>query len=142
MSVNSLNSLFNTDAVENALKDIDATRLSMDLQAPTDAPDDEAIALLRLAAIAAITNLLGNEPLDTWLRQRSQTTPDNEMEALSVFARWNGYFNALIVSGTKPDIDDLLYFTIAGLLARRPNEVRDALRCPIFGEWIKVSTIL
>src|SRR5208282_321024 len=50
--------------------------------------------------------------------------------ALSAFSKWDGYVNAALDSFQNPALDELLFFSCVGLLARRPIEVRSLLRRP------------
>ncbi|MCT7973659.1 DEAD/DEAH box helicase [Laspinema olomoucense] len=136
MTVDSLNSLYNTERIMEIIRDLDTAKLAKELEAPVDANIESASSTLRVAAIAAITDLAGDESLDSWLRQRGASTDDIEERAKQVFVQWNSYLNALVEVDQYPDIDDLTLFSFAGLLARRPNEVRDFLRRPTPRRWL------
>lgn len=137
MTVESLNSLYNTERIMEIIRDLDTAKLAKELQAPVDTNIESASSTLRVAAIAAITDLAGDESLDFWLRrQRGASTEEIEDRAKDVFVQWNSYLDALVEVDQYPDIDDLTLFSFAGLLARRPNEVRDFLRRPTPRRWL------
>lgn len=137
MTVDSLNSLYDTERIKELIRDLDVVKLAKELEEPVNANIESASSTLRVAAIAAISDLAGNESLDFWLRQRVASTDETEERAKHVFAQWNSYLDALAEAGKYPDIDDLTLFSFAGLLARRPNEVRDFLRRPTPRRWLE-----
>jgi helicase len=137
MSANSLSSLFETEEVRDLIRQADTDSLALELELSAKFVEDEekTIPPLRLAAIASITSLLSNTSLDAWLREREQTNLESDNNILTVFVNWNSYISYLITSSLTPDIDDLIYFATSGLLAKRPNEVRDLLRIKKTDKW-------
>jgi len=135
MTVESLNSLYNTESIMEIIRDLDTAKLAKELEASVDANIESASSTLRVAAIAAITDLAGDDSLDFWLR-RDASTEEIEDRAKDVFVQWNSYLDTLVEVDQYPDIDDLTLFSFAGLLARRSNEVRDFLRRPIPRKWL------
>lgn len=132
-----LMSLYETAAITEILRSLDASKLAKELEAPFEEDAESASSALRIAAIAAVTDLVGEESLDSWLRQQGvPEATSNEESAKYLFGQWDGYLNALSEADELPDIDDLMLFSLSGLLARRAHEVRDFLRRPIPRGWL------
>jgi len=137
MTVDLLHSLYDTERIREIIRDLDAAKLAKDLEASVDVKVESVPAALRVAAIAAITDLAGDESLDFWLRRQPGTVTEGiEERAKQVFIQWNSYLDSLVEVDQYPDIDDLTLFSFSGLLARRPNEVRDFLRRPTPRKWL------
>lgn len=131
-----LDILFDAQEVSELLRDIDSAQLGRDFNVPDSVDSESALPLVRLAAIASFAKFFFDFRIDTWLRQGESFNEERETEARNIFKRWNGYFGVLMEADLFPDIDDLLFFAAIGLVARRPNEVRDFLRRPLPRKWL------
>lgn len=126
-----LNVLHDTDDVHRLLRRVETARLARDLGVSEKAADERsAIPELRLAATAALAEVLADAQVDDLLRQLA-AEPDAIAVPLQVkdaFQKWTGYLYALLDVGNAPSVDDLFLFATAGLFARQPTEVRALLR--------------
>jgi helicase len=138
MTASLLSSLYDSNEIREITRDINAAKLARELDAPVEIDAESASSSLRVAAIAAVTDLIGDENLDSWLRQQDLFLQQKVENAKYVFLQWDSYFNALIEVNQLPDLDDLILFSFVGLLADRPNEVRDFLRRSIARRWLNV----
>lgn len=127
MIADSLDDLFGPETVKALIREVDAVRLARDLQIPIGPAPENTVSTLRIAAITAMMDLLADDTLDDWLRQ-SDRFFEKRLRASKVFSWWAGYIDALNNAQAELEIDDVLYFATSGLLAERPNEVRDTLR--------------
>jgi helicase len=132
--VDSLSAVYDSARVRTALQDVDAARLSRQLDADVDGDEIRlAGSQLRVAAFLSLSEIIGDRTVDSLLRQLA-AEPDNGASLQSgpqgAFAKWAGYLGSLKEAGVEPSIDDLLFFCTAGLLARQPVAVRHLLREP------------
>ena len=86
MNVTDQHLLFDSDVLKALLQDIDNVQLQRDfgVAEPDSIDAGSAVALLRVAAISATTDLLWNFSLDDWLRQGSGFTREFEQHAVQV----------------------------------------------------------
>jgi hypothetical protein len=135
--MSSLIPIFRTPETNKALREVDARTLDRQVNGRSNAIDrTTALNRLRVAAVTSFTELLGDRTVDAWLRTASAGPITPEPLAEECFASWQGFLNALGEVDSTPSIDDLFFFSIAGFLACKPHEVRDALRRPVFRTWL------
>lgn len=136
MTAAQLSSIFRTPEVREAIREIDAAILDRQVNGGPRADQSAAVARLRVAAIAAFSELLGDRTVDSWLREDAPGPIAEDQAALECFTNWDAYLDAVLEVDGSPPADDLLFFSVAGFLARRPHEVRDALRRATYRRWL------
>lgn len=134
MSSASIRQLYDTPAVAQAVREIDAAQIATELAIPSlGRAAREFVNPLRLAANAATVDALNGYSLDQLLRGAAQV---DEATAVTAFISWDAYLVSIADTGRKPELDELAYLASMGLLARRPHEVRNILRRPLVREWL------
>lgn len=129
--MNAITALHNSEEVLNLLRTVEATQLLRSVGGIADLNTQVSpVAKLRVAAMLAFAQFIGDEGVDTRLRRYTSENGSSadEANASSVFAKWLGYIQATIDDNDTPPVEDLLFFVAVGLLARKPTEVRTMLR--------------
>jgi hypothetical protein len=128
--------LYNADEIELLLQRADTAHLARDLGSDAGASPEQARAdanQLRVAALLALTRMVGGVQVDEFLRKAASEVEDvfPPEEARDVFQQWVGYLTSLVDANLLPSSDDLLLYAVAGLIAREPTAVRVLLRQPV-----------
>lgn len=135
--MSALTTIFKTPETNKALREIDARILEQQVNGRSEGDDrTKVLNRLRIAATASFTELLGDLTVDDWLRRASVGPITPEPMAEECLVTWQGFLDALAESNEVPSVDDLFFFSIAGFMACKPHEVRDALRRPLFRSWL------
>jgi helicase len=88
-----------------------------------------AVSRLRVAAYLSLSEVLGEGQVDNLLRQFSaEEDVADEEKSLMIFRKWSSYISALLEASEQLTVEDLLFFATAGLLGKRPVEIRTILR--------------
>lgn len=138
--MSALSSVFHTQRVTEARRDVEARALDRQVN-PADVVEEyeSVVGHLRVAAIASFTDLIGDASVDEMMRAAGTLKSDPEASSQECFENWQAYLDALAEADANPTADDLLFFGVAGLLARKGHEVRDALRRPKSTTWLNDS---
>lgn len=131
-----LSDLHQNESVSSALRVARGRQLERAIGHPGSDPMGGAVALLRVAAIASFGEMVGQHGVEVWFRPRGPETRRILEQAKDCYWRWQGYLDALLEASQAPSLDDLLMFAVAGLIADRDHEVRDALRRPSGRTWV------
>jgi len=127
---------FDAPHVIDAMKDIDNRQLERGVGSPPKEQSADAVEILRLAAITSLAELIGDYRVDIWFRPSSKEVDELPDISQMSFLRWRGYFDALTESEEYPSLDDMLMFSVVGMIAKRDHEVRDELRRPLCRQWL------
>ena len=136
MTDSNLLQFFNSPRVIDTIRDLNSRQLEREIEEGLSKPDESAVDLLRLAAITSFVNMLGDNPIHIWFRPSSDEIEKISEISHECFFRWRGYINALDEINKSPSIDDILMFSVSGLIAKRDHEVRDELRSPSRRLWL------
>ncbi|MEW5929617.1 MAG: DEAD/DEAH box helicase [Gemmatimonadota bacterium] len=119
--------IHDSQEVHDLLYQIDTTRLARELGARREQAKPKT-SRLRVAAVLSLAELIASKQVDGLLRQFVSEPRDEVVGAMASFRKWAGYIGSTIEAGDQINIPDLLCAAAAGMLARRPTEVRGILR--------------
>jgi helicase len=119
--------IHDSQEVYSLLREVDATRLAHDLGADGERVRSKS-SRLQVAAMLSLAELLGSKQVDDLLRQFIADQRDEIPGALACFRKWEGYIGSIADAEDPLSVADLLCAAAAGMLARRPTEVRGMLR--------------
>lgn len=125
----SFTELFDSPAVHDIRRDVDTALLAHELGARDSTSDiSSAVPRLRVAAITSLAGVIADGSADSLLRRLTSADGVPAHECRTAFANWAGFLSALRDADQEIEIEDLLAFAAAGLLADRSPEVRALLR--------------
>ena len=137
MTINSLSDFYDSTLVRDIILDVDMAKLAFELNETVDIDFDASISTLRVASFSAVSDIIGEYSLDTWLRRQGRgENLLNEDAVKNNFIQWNAYLSSFEEDDSSPELDDVLTFAFSGFIAKRPNEVRDLLRRETPRRWI------
>lgn len=113
--------------VYDLLYKVDSHRLARELGAD-DRQARGKSPRLRVAAVLSLAELVATKQVDGLLRQFIADQRDEVPGAVASFRKWVGYIGSVVESGDVISVADLICAAAAGMLARRPTEVRGILR--------------
>lgn len=128
-----LASYYGSETVRELVRAVDSAHLARALGASQSvAPSAETIDALRVAALLALADDIGDSRIDALLnRLADDRTSGGDGESLGTsFSNWDAFLTAAADSNVMPALEDLVLFAASGLIERRPTEVRAVLRRP------------
>ncbi|MDD5367550.1 MAG: DEAD/DEAH box helicase [Anaerolineaceae bacterium] len=137
MMESDLKQYFDSPKVVNTIKDLDTRQMEHEVGASFNDPGVDTVNILRLAAITSFIELVNEHRVDVWFKPSNNRLIDKlRSNSRICFFRWQGYFDALVEINQSATLDDMLMFSVAGLIGNRDHEVRDELRRPQQRQWL------
>lgn len=119
----------NRPEIWSLVSGVEAGALAADLGgAPDHRSSDTAPDELRVAAMMALTEVIGHRSVESLIRSLAASDDAADLAEGGAFEKWDAYLTALEVRGETPDLDELVFYCASGLLARQQVEVRSTLR--------------